>query len=405
MFIPKRILFLFFSILFFCSSASANFDSAFKLYEKGKYAEAFYAFKNLAYIGDKSSQFNLGVMYFRGEHVQSDPVEAYAWIVVAAERGDESFLKTKKIIFGKFNEKEQLAAVDRADLYLNKYGREVLSQALAPKPLSDDECDKGPERIKKVKAEYPDNFKYTGTLGYADIIFNISSQGYARDTSVRVTTDSAFFKSSARALIKSRWQPIESDGHRITKRGVEYRFTYVGFRNGKYDTHKFVSHAEKTLLLAQSGDVKSQYEYAQTLQTARILKDKIKKLDVEFKDSNEWYLRSAQQGHPLAQYELGKNMLQGKGCEADVETGLKWLRAAAFSGHPYAQEEIAMSVISEGGTNVEQALLWLRKAANSDVYPPKLFLAWELVANPSRNLRDGEEALRLLKVKPKYYYD
>ena len=114
MLLPKRIFFLLFSILFLCSSASANFDSAFKLYEKGKYAEAFYAFKNLAYIGDKSSQFNLGVMYFRGEHVQSDPVEAYAWIVVAAEGGDESFLKTKKIIFGKFNEKEQVAAAGKA---------------------------------------------------------------------------------------------------------------------------------------------------------------------------------------------------------------------------------------------------------------------------------------------------
>ena len=128
MLLPKRIFFLLFSILFLCSSASANFDSAFKLYEKSKFAEAFYAFKNLAYIGDKSSQFNLGVMYFRGEHVQSDPVEAYAWIVVAAEGGDESFLKTKKIIFGKFNEKEQVAAAGRADLYLNKYGREVLSR-------------------------------------------------------------------------------------------------------------------------------------------------------------------------------------------------------------------------------------------------------------------------------------
>ena len=41
----RRVVFLLFSLALFCSSVSANFDSAFKLYEKGKYAEAFYAFE------------------------------------------------------------------------------------------------------------------------------------------------------------------------------------------------------------------------------------------------------------------------------------------------------------------------------------------------------------------------
>ena len=131
MLLPKRIFFLLFSILFLCSSASANFDSAFKLYEKGKYAEAFYAFKNLAYIGDKSSQFNLGVMYFRGEHVQSDPVEAYAWIVVAAEGGDESFLKTKKIIF-----RDRHAGYERSNREMWSSEREA--KKLSPYKLVED---------------------------------------------------------------------------------------------------------------------------------------------------------------------------------------------------------------------------------------------------------------------------
>ena len=407
MLLPKRIFFLLFSILFLCSSASANFDSAFKLYEKSKFAEAFYAFKNLAYIGDKSSQFNLGVMYFRGEHVQSDPVEAYAWIVVAAEGGDESFLKTKKIIFGKFNEKEQVAAAGRADLYLNKYGREVLSQALAPKPLSDDECAKGPELINKVKPKYPKSSESSGTIGYVDLLFNVSPQGYARDISARGMTSSEFFRASAVALAKSRWQPQVEDDSRVLAKDVLFRFTYAGFKDAKYRTKEFEKVALETLVKAESGDVQSQYEYAQTLDAGRILKLDIESLDLEYKASNKWYLESAQNGHPLAQYELGQNMMAGKGCEVDRDSGLKWLRAAAISGHPYAQEDLAMSTINDNDSDVdvERAMYWLRKAASSEVYPPKLFLAWELVANPSRSLRDGNEALRLLKVKPKYYFD
>ena len=401
----RRIIFLVFSLALFCSSVSASFDNAFKLYEKGKLSEAFYAFKNLAYIGDKSSQFNLGVMYYRGEHVASDPVEAYSWMMVASEDGDESFLKTKKIIFDKLNEKEKLAARDRAILYLNKYGREVLSQALAPKPLSDEECEQDRILIGEVKPKYPRSAEMQGLLGYVDLLFNVSGEGYARDISVRTMTDAQFFKASARALSEGRWEKKIENNKSILSRGVMFRFTFAGFEDMKLKTKRFEKEAKEKLEKAEEGNLQSQYEYAKTLEAARILRLDIDGLDVEYQASNDWYLKSAQQGHPYAQYELGKNMLTGKGCEVDRQSGLKWLRAAAIAGDPYAQEEIAMSTIGDVNSDVERAILWLRKASEEDVYSPKLFLAWELATNPIKTLRDGDEALRLLKAKSKFYYD
>ena len=217
-------------------------------------------------------------------------------------------------------------------------------------------------------------------------------------------TSSEFFRASAVGLAKGRWRPTIEGGSRVLAKNILFRFIFT-YEDEKYRTKKFEAIALQKLVEAENGDVQSQYEYAQTLDTGRILKLDIESLDLEYKASNKWYLESAQNGHPLAQYELGQNMMAGKGCEVDRDSGLKWLRAAAISGHPYAQEELAMSTINDNDSDVERAMFWLRKAASSEVYPPKLFLAWELVANPSRNLRDGEEALRLLKVKPKYYYD
>lgn len=398
-------LILLLSILFSSFPVSANFDSALKLYNKNNFPEAFYAFKNLAYIGDKSSQFNLGVMYFRGEHVEQDTIEAYAWMNVAAENGDESFIRTSEILFKRLTEKEKHAATGHAKRYMQKYGRESLKVALAPKPLSDAECAQDVKLISMKKPKYPRAENQRGQIGFVDVILNVSPQGYPRDISLRSMTAKGFLNPSVKSAMSARWEPKIVSNNKVSNRGVMYRFNFMGYEDAEYKTKKFVKEANKKLSKAESGDVQSQYEYAQTIDVARIMKLDIDELDVEYQTSNQWYLQSAQKGHSLAQYELGKNMLAGKGCEADRETGLKWLRAAALSGHPYAQEEIAMSTIGDGVSDVQRAILWLRKAASSDIYAPKLFLAWELAANPNPEIRDGKEALRLLAEKPKYYFD
>ena len=393
------------SILFFCSSANANFNNALKLYEEKNYPEAFYAFKNLAYIGDKESQFNLGVMYFRGEHVEKDAIEAYAWMHVASENDIEKFIRIKNILYKKLGEKEQHAADFHAGQYLKTFGKVALGNSLAPKPLSDADCTQDVKLLHIKQPKYPDAKESAGQIGYVDIVLNISPQGYARDISVRTITDSAFFEASAKSAISGRWEGKIEDGYLVPQLNINYRFRFAGFKDGRLRTSKFVKAAKKSLKKAEEGDVKSQYLYAKTLDAARAMKLKLKTLDIEYRNSNEWYMLSAKSGHPLAQYELGKNMLAGKGCEADRETGLKWLRAAALAGHPYAQEEIAMSTINDGVSDARRAVFWLRKASNSNAYPPKLFLAWELAANSSFELRDGNEALRLLEEEAKYYYD
>lgn len=393
------------SILFFCSSAIATFNNALKLYEKKNYPEAFYAFKNLAYIGDKSSQFNLGVMYFRGEHVEKDVIEAYSWMHVSSEDGDEKFLRLKRLIYKNLSEKEQHAAASLSEQYIKKYGNAALAISLAPKPLSDEDCEQDPTLLDITSPKYPREQEVVGQLGYVDIIFNISPQGYARDISVRTFTDAAFFNAAAKSAITSRWETKAEERYLVPQPSNIFRFNFAGFKDANVKFSKFKRTAKEKLKNAEEGDIKSQYQYAKVIDAARAMKLEVKDLDIEYRVSNEWYMRSAKSGHPLAQYELGKNILAGKGCEADRETGLKWLRAAAIAGHPYAQEDIAMSTINDGVSDTERAMLWLRKAANSTSYSPKLFLAWELVANPSMQLRDANEALELLAVKPKYYFD
>ena len=55
-------------------------------YARGDYATALQEFKPLAAQGDPMGQFYLGLMYYKGQGVPQDYVQAYMWIDLAASR-------------------------------------------------------------------------------------------------------------------------------------------------------------------------------------------------------------------------------------------------------------------------------------------------------------------------------
>lgn len=69
-------------------SVAQIFEDAVAAYGRGDYAEAFAGFRILADQGDASAQYNLGVMYAKGEGVPQDYAEAAKWYHRAADQGD-----------------------------------------------------------------------------------------------------------------------------------------------------------------------------------------------------------------------------------------------------------------------------------------------------------------------------
>ena len=62
-------------------------ENAKALYDKGKYASAVEAFKGLAEMGDAEARFYLADMFYGGEGIQQDYVQAASWYQRAAEQG------------------------------------------------------------------------------------------------------------------------------------------------------------------------------------------------------------------------------------------------------------------------------------------------------------------------------
>lgn len=77
----------------------AGFDQGLAAYRAGDYERAFEEFRADAIDGHATAQFNLGVMYYKGQGVSRDLIKAFAWIEIATQqRGQEDLIETLEIL-------------------------------------------------------------------------------------------------------------------------------------------------------------------------------------------------------------------------------------------------------------------------------------------------------------------
>lgn len=89
------------------------------------YEGALQYFRLGAYYADKLSQLSLGLMYLNGNGVAKDPVTAYAWIAVSAERGYPQFLATRDRLWSELTPAQRGQAKDAAYRLYETYGDTV----------------------------------------------------------------------------------------------------------------------------------------------------------------------------------------------------------------------------------------------------------------------------------------
>ena len=89
------------AVIFFAMSAGAQADlqDATEAYEKGNYPAALKEFRRLAVSGDATAQYNLGMMYHKGQGVAQDFKEAAVWYRYAVKQGDADALNSLGILY------------------------------------------------------------------------------------------------------------------------------------------------------------------------------------------------------------------------------------------------------------------------------------------------------------------
>ncbi len=391
------------------SNCFADFLGAMEIYQEGRYAEAQQAFEALAAIGDRASLFNLGVMHYRGEIGEADTVKALALMKIANDGYDnEVFTKTINSISKQLTDLQK-QQVDKAFEELNLiHNIQAVLANIFPKPLDDEDCVPQRKPIKKYVPKYPLKEQGKGLMGVTILEFTVSPEGYVRDVETISSVSEGFTETSIDAIKHNFYEP--SDNRRPDYGGrMIYTYSIEKGKKSKVRTKRLSKELNKLEAAANQGDPIAQYQYGHQLNVYKQFESYLKDIDLQYRTANDWFMKSAQAGLPHAQYVIGRNMIQGRGCEVDKVNGYKWVSVAAVAGYSPAQEMMARKALNEqDATNqkANAAMSWLRNAAMSlDNYSAKLLLSWELSTSADSSLRNGKEALALLKQKPNNYYD
>jgi TPR repeat protein len=394
---------VFFLISIFASfPVFGDFNRAVEIYDSGDYEKAISSFEALAEIGDDRSLFNLGVMTYLGHGTKKNNAKAYVLVKISNEnKFDEQNARVEAIIYQELSETEQTKAASLYKELSIKYKTENIHSNVFPTLLSDEDCT--PPIKPKVKEipVYPRLMQMNGMIGIVPVEYTISPNGYPRDVLILDATNKAFRNSALKAIEKTIFSKTSDD-----RPIFGYRSVYAY----KMAQPSSLSHLKEKLngilKKARDNDPIAQYEYADYLGILRFFRKELKDIDVEFQTQNKWLIRSAQGGVPNAQFKLGQNMLQGRGCAVDRENGLKWITAAASSGFTPAQNLLARSMIEDRDlNNRDKAKQILEDASENGDFYSMIMLAWELVTQENIKSENGGRALNLMKSDSGNYYD
>lgn len=388
-------------------SAKADFELGLKYYEEQNFDKAYKEFNQAAKFGDFSAQFNLGVMYYKGQSVKQDMLTGYAWLALAAQDAEYKERGLHSQIYNGFSS-DQKKQADRAyqELFA-QFNSAAIESSLTPSYTGASPLSTQLRPVKNVYPEYPKSMLRIEKMGWVDVLFSVEKDGTTRDHVVYSSTDEIFSNSVVSALRKWQYEPATIEGKAVAIHGMKIRFKFI-LNDTKFDERKV------NLLLAEkrekaiAGDAHAQFLYAYYLDVLPSFTKYTPKADSE-ENPNKWYLKAAENGSAISSFFLGQNVLNGNLCNADSNKSLAWLLRASKTVVD-AQYLLALELLS--GTrlqkNEEQAMYWLNKAVTGNSTgntAAKLRLAWILATHPDKGQRNGALAQQYVQSVDKNYRD
>jgi uncharacterized protein len=313
--------------------AAADLVSATSAYEKGDYAKAFADFRGLAELGQPTAQFNLAVMYAKGQGARQSAIYAYAWASLAASNG----LEKGKVLADELRPQlapgsEQIAADIEAE-----YANAVLDARLNPKIIENQAEEAGDRR--RCSALHPDIPSYPKEAldrrieGQVYVEFSLLPDGRGRNLRIIYAVPEGFFEPTVRSALLHSQFGVGAAGAAPVQCTMFYRFLVNNATAADYP--KLQRYVADTLAQANAGDPHAQMLYGMLLVG-------LPQLNRPISSGLPWFLKSAKAGVPAAQYQVGFSLLKGWGCDCEENKGLDWLRRAAQAGQPDAEVTLAM---------------------------------------------------------------
>ena len=273
------------------------------------------------------------------------------------------------------------------------FGRQALDARLMPQEAQDLVAS-GADRkrchpVKIAEPAYPEDSRRHGVQGMVYAEFTVRPDGTARNPRIMFALPLKEFDPAVRwVLLHSRFG-AGSAGSPPVHCTMTFKFEITNVVSRDYPgLERFV---EKARHDAEAGDANAQTLYGMLLQG-------VPQLSKPRSEAMPWFVKAAQSGSPVGQYELGVSLLLGWGCNCEVNKALEWIRKAAEQDQPDA--EVSLAEYSLRGKPdleaVKRARIWLERAVQRDHRDGKLYLAALLATAPFAEERDPARALVLV---------
>lgn len=371
------------ALVLLSAPAPADLNTAASAYEAGDFQTAQREFRSLAELGDPVAQYNLGILYLRGEGVRKSAATGYAWLKLAADAKNPAAMRSEAELRPLYAED---AAAIVADLEA-RFGLAHVRESRLPEILPNCEySERTPARlISRSRVGYPSDASYRGLEGWMTVEFSIAPDGTARDYTVLSSNAPDIWRASIEEVMREwRWEPAMRAGVPVWSRsGIHFRFG-IDEKN-----HLLDSWVAGVKAKADAGDPMQQYLYAVVLNGHPQLKR-------PWSDALPWIEKAALSGFALAEYHLGMSLLDGRGCTADRDKALYWLQRAAAKDVAEAQYILALEMTEDPAPiRISTTPIDLLRKASGTHRPASLALARALATGPQATAASTAEAVSL----------
>jgi TonB family protein len=371
-----------------CGAPSwADLYSAEVAYQKKDFSKAFEQFKELAELGQPHAQYNLAVMYARGEGVEVSNTRAHAWASLAGTNGmAEGSELAEKLA----PELTPTSLKISADIQA-QFNQAALDARLLPRVNHGADYEgRSPVRpLKPFVPSYPDLAREKGVQGEVYVEFTVAADGHPRMPRILYAVPQGYFEPTVRdSVMRSEYVPARINGQ-ATATLVS---TFYNFKMSSVTIHDYGSledRVRETKIKAEAGDPSAEMLYAMMIAG-------LPQLHQTYDQAMPWFLKAAQSGARYAQYQVGLGLLQGRGCHCDPNKGELWLEKAAQADEADAQVSLAEYLLQDKskGDSIAGAMTWLERAAQQGNSSAKFQLAAVLAAYPTD--RNPKRALELI---------
>ncbi len=386
--------------LFLSVTANANpaLQEALDNYQNSRFEIACKQFKTLAEMGFSTAQYNLGVMYLKGQAVEKDLAQAYAWMTLAGStqaslegENDSSYEKTATTVFSALSDANSEAeALTQAEYLLENYSLNALANRLVqtnPQP----EINTSSFRVLQSRQpDYPEkaiNYRLGGSVKTEFWVF---PDGSVRLPGVVYSLPEEIFDASTLDAIKNfeiGWnETADPQKPKLFSQVIDYR---VQNSSKSQLNPEIVNHFNMLRQRADKGDDYARYQIG-------IAHSYIDLWDMDAFTSWTYLLQAALQGVPEAQYVIGENLTRHWREEAEKLSGTLWIKLSASGDFPAIVYSLARSDYADDARflfdNVAPETLITRAAAMD--YPPAVIHQSMLTAT-ARDLPDRGQLVQV----------